>query len=160
MKALTLWQPWASFMVALPSPPKTIETRGWSTNYRGPLAIHAAKSEPRDVRDWFSFGPERSLLMRHFAHLAAEPSVEDVFAELPRGCILGTVDLFDVRPTSLLTREGELLSELFLGDYSDGRFGWMTRNARRFEPIPCKGRQGLWDVPAEVMLALGTAGAR
>lgn len=40
MRAITLWQPWAS-AVALGS--KTIETRHWSTNYRGPLAIHAAK---------------------------------------------------------------------------------------------------------------------
>lgn len=41
MKALTLWQPWAS-LVALGV--KTIETRSWSTSYRGPLAIHAAKT--------------------------------------------------------------------------------------------------------------------
>lgn len=44
MKALTLWQPWAS-LIALGV--KTIETRGWSTNYRGPLAIHAAKRPPK-----------------------------------------------------------------------------------------------------------------
>jgi len=40
MKALSLWQPWAS-AIALGS--KRIETRGWATSYRGPLAIHAAK---------------------------------------------------------------------------------------------------------------------
>jgi activating signal cointegrator 1 len=39
MKVLTLHQPWAS-LVALGV--KTIETRSWSTKYRGPLAIHAA----------------------------------------------------------------------------------------------------------------------
>jgi hypothetical protein len=43
MKALTLWQPWAS-LIALGA--KTIETRSWSTKYRGPLAIHAAKRRP------------------------------------------------------------------------------------------------------------------
>lgn len=43
MKALTLWQPWAS-LVALGV--KTIETRSWSTKYRGPLAIHAAAKKP------------------------------------------------------------------------------------------------------------------
>lgn len=41
MKALSLWQPWAS-LVAIGA--KTIETRSWSTSYRGPLAIHAAKT--------------------------------------------------------------------------------------------------------------------
>lgn len=38
--ALTLWQPWAS-LVAWEE--KRIETRSWSTSYRGPLVIHAAK---------------------------------------------------------------------------------------------------------------------
>jgi hypothetical protein len=37
---LTLHQPWAS-LIALGV--KTIETRSWSTKYRGPLAIHAGK---------------------------------------------------------------------------------------------------------------------
>lgn len=43
MKVLTLHQPWAS-LVALGV--KTIETRSWSTAYRGPLAIHAAATMP------------------------------------------------------------------------------------------------------------------
>lgn len=46
VKALTLWQPWAS-LVALGV--KTIETRSWSTKYRGPLAIHAAVRKPPRV---------------------------------------------------------------------------------------------------------------
>lgn len=42
MKALSLRQPWAN-MVAREK--KTIETRTWSTKYRGTIAIHAAKSK-------------------------------------------------------------------------------------------------------------------
>ena len=45
MKALTLWQPWAS-LVALGW--KSVETRCWSTKYRGPLAIHSAAKLPPD----------------------------------------------------------------------------------------------------------------
>lgn len=45
MKAITLWQPWAS-LVAVGA--KTIETRSWSTKHRGPLAIHAAAKRPRN----------------------------------------------------------------------------------------------------------------
>ena len=45
MKAITLWDPWASAM-ALEL--KRNETRGWSTPYRGPLAIHAAKRPIRE----------------------------------------------------------------------------------------------------------------
>lgn len=43
MKALTLHQPWAT-LVALGV--KTIETRSWSTRYRGRLLIHAAAKRP------------------------------------------------------------------------------------------------------------------
>lgn len=40
MKAITLWQPWAS-LLAIGA--KQHETRSWKTSYRGPVAIHAAK---------------------------------------------------------------------------------------------------------------------
>jgi hypothetical protein len=43
VKALTIRQPWAS-LVALGV--KTIETRSWSTKYRGPLLIHAGMKMP------------------------------------------------------------------------------------------------------------------
>lgn len=43
MKALTVRQPWAS-LIALGV--KTVETRSWSTKYRGPLAIHAGMTRP------------------------------------------------------------------------------------------------------------------
>ena len=41
MKALTITQPWAT-LIAIGA--KRFETRGWSTPYRGPLAIHAGKN--------------------------------------------------------------------------------------------------------------------
>lgn len=40
MKALSLWQPWATLIA---NGAKQIETRSWSTSYRGPILIHAAK---------------------------------------------------------------------------------------------------------------------
>lgn len=40
MWALTLRQPWAS-LVAIGV--KQVETRSWTTAYRGPLAIHSSK---------------------------------------------------------------------------------------------------------------------
>ena len=39
--AISLWEPWAA---AIKLKLKCIETRGWSTKYRGPIAIHAARS--------------------------------------------------------------------------------------------------------------------
>lgn len=40
VKAITIHQPWASLIA---HGYKRFETRGWRTNYRGPLAIHAGK---------------------------------------------------------------------------------------------------------------------
>src|SRR3989339_577320 len=40
MKAISLWQPWASLCAV---GAKLYETRSWSTSYRGPLLICAAK---------------------------------------------------------------------------------------------------------------------
>lgn len=43
MKALTIWQPWASLIAC---GAKQYETRSWPTKYRGPIAIHAAIKDP------------------------------------------------------------------------------------------------------------------
>jgi len=40
LKALSLWQPYASFIACWA---KREETRGWYTGYRGLVAIHASK---------------------------------------------------------------------------------------------------------------------
>lgn len=40
MKCLSIREPWASLIA---SGQKTIETRTWKTNYRGPVLLHASK---------------------------------------------------------------------------------------------------------------------
>ncbi|MDP3703221.1 MAG: hypothetical protein Q8R78_02410 [Candidatus Omnitrophota bacterium] len=41
--------------------------------------------------------------------------------------------------------------ERAFGDYSPGRWAWELKNPRRLAaPIPCRGRQGMWDVPPEI----------
>ena len=46
MRALTLWQPYAS-LIAMGV--KVYETRSWGTAYRGDLVIHAAAKRDQDV---------------------------------------------------------------------------------------------------------------
>ena len=46
MKAITIWQPWASLLAC---GGKRFETRSWATSYRGPIAIHAAKKSVFDA---------------------------------------------------------------------------------------------------------------
>lgn len=128
IKALTLWQPWASFM-ALGL--KRNETRSWSTSYRGPLAIHSAAKIPPPIN--FSFDVLR---------LAARKLGE--WSDWPLGKILCVVDLTEILPTYACPIRDSM--ERMLGDYSKGRYAWHTTMLQVFdEPIPAKGHQGLWD---------------
>lgn len=157
MKYISLWNPWARAMVP-PYSLKKIETRGWSTNYRGPCAIHLAKHQ--------SFRAENATLLDIAQDLEIDvltrpPQHEEgsVAARLQglfdgvtidyRGAFIGVGDLVDVRPTSEWRQTIEPLEYNF-GDYSDGRFGFLFVNVRCFAPIAFKARQGkLIDVPAE-----------
>ncbi|GIK37898.1 MAG: hypothetical protein BroJett011_17310 [Chloroflexota bacterium] len=51
MRCLTLTQSWAA-LVTLGA--KQIETRSWSTRYRGPLAIHAGQGYGRWSRSYLT----------------------------------------------------------------------------------------------------------
>lgn len=136
MKALTIWQPHAT-LLALGL--RTIETRGWSTGYRGPLVIHAAKrwdlSRCRDCDRSMSFVKDASLLT---IPLAALPWRETL------GCALGVADLVDCRP---IPEPCGTEADRCFGGFGRGRFGLFLENPRPFEkPIPCNGRQGRpWD---------------
>ena len=133
MKAITLWQPWAS-MVALGY--KTIETRSWSTSYRGPLAIHAAlRTPPRAQRECVDNPRMSDLLRRNGLRWDA----------LPTGVIVATVYLAYVWHVEQLS--GCIGSdEAMLGDFTPGRFAWKLTNLYALpEPIPARGHQRLWE---------------
>ncbi len=92
MKALSLTQPWAS-LVAIGA--KNIETRSWSTGYRGWLAIHASKAFPGGARALCFEEPFYSAL--HKAGLAdiTVPGLLGV-ERLPQGAIVAVVNLHHV----------------------------------------------------------------
>lgn len=149
MKALTLWQPWASFVVA---GLKVFETRPWATSHRGALVIHAAKREPGWVRG--EFLRYRGQVMAHLLERLAEDMGADrrdlagFFRALPRGAVLGCVDVVAVWPTDedLPTIPWQ---DQRLGDFGAGRFAWELENPRRLEaPVPWRGHQRLWSIDA------------
>jgi hypothetical protein len=141
MKALTLWQPWAS-LVAMGV--KQFETRCWQTKYRGELAIHAAAQIPPRY-----LGASRytSKFIREMADVlnCRQDSVLHKIDFLPRGVVLCTVRLVNVEET---TRVRDVLSEreLIFGNYDDGRYAWALEMVGTFEkPIPAKGNRMLWN---------------
>ena len=44
--------------------------------------------------------------------------------------------------------------QLPLGDFTPGRWGWMLTDPRPCDPVPCKGRQGVFELPADVAGAI------
>lgn len=143
MKALTLYQPWATAMaIGL----KTIETRDWSTKYRGPVIIHSAQKATREMDHDFTARLHASREDRAVFALAGY----HFFADLPFGQSLAVAELIDCVPVEQVQVRYPVLfegwSESRWGDYSAGRYAWIFNNLRRFErPRHVSGSQGLWE---------------
>jgi len=146
MKALTLYQPWAT-LIAIGA--KKFETRSWSTSYRGPLAIHASNErkyiDMRSKHYVCDQEPFYSVLMDHYTTSLRVGFLEGNFQSvLPRGVIVATCELVDCAKIEI----GLLLKrqERLFGDYTPGRFMWFLEDLQRLEkPIPAKGAMGLWE---------------
>ena len=133
MKALSLWQPWASLWAC---GRKSYETRHWSTPYRGPLAIHAAQKLCVEIDDAL-----REILEDEFGgHWARE---------LPRGALIGHGDLVNCLATDHLHVDAD---ERAQGNFTPGRYAWDMANRKLLAaPIPWRGHQSLFDVPDEII---------
>lgn len=143
MKAISLWQPWASFIAIGIKP---FETRDWpppATLIGQRIAIHATKKAVNaDDREW-----------------AAKHGVADV----PLGAVVCTAILCAAYQCGQGAEDGrtriarrvhgsayepeKLIADEF-GDYSLGRWAWHLVDIERLEPpIAAKGMQGFWDWP-------------
>lgn len=136
IKALTFWQPWAS-LVAVGA--KKIETRSWGTEYRGLLAIHAAKKFPREAMELCQWPPFRGAL-RCFWNRVNNVVVKN----LPRGSIVAICELRLIVRITKTNKPND--PELSFGDFTPGRWAWCLDNLKALpEPISAKGSQRLWD---------------
>ena len=140
MKLISLWEPWATLMAI---GAKRIETRSWSTPYRGWLAIHASKG---------------GLSKAQLSDCLAEPTFSRALEghTLSPGCIVAVVRLLDCCPMEDLGYpELDTPQEREFGDFSEGRWAWVTEGLFRLpRPIPFRGKQGLVDVPEETVVEL------
>lgn len=144
MKAISLWQPWASFIA---SGRKRIETRSWSTQYRGPILIHAAKRvNKKEQLEILECGPIRRALGVSTFQSDPAPGLE-VLRSLPYGALIAQANLIDCKSTDEIDFDQYSAIEVWLGDFSVGRYGWILEDVKAFEPVPYKGAQGFFDVP-------------
>lgn len=169
MKAITIWQPWAS-LIAIGA--KKYETRSWKTDYRGPIAIHSAAKDPCKIP---------ILGMEEFEAVAGEALEKAGYGStwclLPRGKIIATAELvncwrivyhpgtdIDVAKNIHIGAELEVPKkhpdyhryivpteqELLFGDWTPGRYAWELINIKILDkPIPAKGYQRLWNWEVE-----------
>lgn len=163
MKAITIWQPWASLLA---TGAKQYETRSWETKYRGPIAIHAAKKDPCKL----------PLLGMGAFEEATKEELEKAglaWCLLPTGKIIATAELVEcwkitdnghTNGSPLAARieggryggktnvvEGK---EIFFGDWTPGRYAWELANIQLLPvPIPAKGAQRLWNWDVETRQA-------
>lgn len=119
--AITLHQPWASLIAA---GKKHYETRSWGTDYRGTIAIHAAKK----------LHEEQSLVS--FLNLHHN--------QIPLGAVIAIAELTDciLMDEDFILKQSSL--EQYFGLWEPGRYAWKLENVRAIEPIPATGKQGLW----------------
>jgi hypothetical protein len=154
MKALTLYQPWAT-LIAMGF--KEVETRDWYTAYRGPMAIHAGMKRDVDGQVlWLGITGAKDVV----------DTVDrfQLFHTLPFGAVVATCNLVACLPTGIHKRSGfdvthrDVALQSFhftpslgwdveerFGNYAPGRWAWILRDVVPVNPpIPCHGWQKLW----------------
>lgn len=152
VRALPLWQPWASLVI---HGRKQIETRHWPAPQSiigQRIAIHATKTK----NELWVVGTEP------FRRVLSELRGQGVGLfdphnpkELPLGALLGTVEVVGCDPMTndlIESLRGERPDEYAFGHYAVGRFAWLLADPRPLpEPVPWRGSQGIFSVPASVV---------
>ena len=137
MKALSIWQPWASLLAA---GVKSYETRRWSPPadcYRTRIALHAGQSmvgmQLMDENPTFGALVDRLL------------GVDNPYQF---GRIVAVASIAFVIDTDGTVGREVLPQEKLLGDWSPGRYAWRITEAIALpRPVRCRGRQKLWRLP-------------
>lgn len=176
MRAITLWQPWASLIA---EGVKTIETRSrkspWSSAIGETIAVHAAKRMP-DIDSVMMLA--RSGITSYVNALVLCCANDG--SQFPRGSVVATCTLTDIVPiVDVLTGNGpddhdafrqavyvlpaaleltdravrigdpghtiDVTEQRPFGDFAPGRWALLLDDVVKLpEPIPAKGKQGLW----------------
>lgn len=121
LKALTVRQPWAT---AIRDLGKHFENRTWTPPEAAlgrVIAIHAGHSFEEDGADW----------------IAARLGVMLTSRTVPLGAIIALARLQQV------VEESDDL-------WFTGPYGWAFADILPLEPLPCRGKLGLWPVPANL----------
>lgn len=148
MMALSVRQPWTYCITHLG---KRCENRTWTTRYRGPALLHAAKGMTREEYETVAFFVEY-----HYPELApaGAPDLElPAFDALARGGIVGRATLVDcVRSRGALPPgKSRAWGDLHIQPWWQGPVGFILDDVEPVPFVPCKGALGLFEVPDDIM---------
>lgn len=161
MKALTIWQPWASLIMAGAKP---YEFRGWRPHASligQRIVIHAAARRPdwHECRHLYQALSERGSLAGKMTCLHADialPILAGCPDELPRAVGLGTVIVGPPRLGTNIAADFGVPRANDSDRDSHANWGWPMLDIEVWpEPIPMRGKQGLWNWPTPADLAGG-----
>jgi hypothetical protein len=125
--ALSIRQPWAELILR---GEKSVELRKWTTDYRGPLWLHASKK---------------------LAEVA--PPLGDT--PLFLGGYVGYATLQTIMAIDSRRWEGWRIHHCDPGPYIPGYFGWVLSDVVRFQdPLPAPGKLGLFEPDPEYVTLL------
>lgn len=140
IKAVSLYQPWARLVA---QGVKTIETRSWSTEYRGKLAIQAGVSII-PIKYW---PIEETTKPNVYKIKGVDETI--IIEDMPCGAVIATCDLancIEITPELAAAIKVQSPKEYVFGDFRPGRYAWILDNVEMLsEPVPAKGRQRLWN---------------
>lgn len=128
MKVLTIREPWASLVGC---GTKIIETRSWSTSYRGELYIHAGVHK-------ISEQDEHAIYLRNLI-----PDSQLHYGEIFVKCNL--VDCIKIDKNFAKKVQSKTPENYECGNYTPGRYAWLLSDIEHIKPISAKGRLGIWN---------------
>jgi hypothetical protein len=120
MKALSVCQPWAWAII---HGPKRIENRSRPTRHRGPLLIHASKSQRYRLGDYAELLPDLPP-----------------WDELTFGALIGVVEVVDCLA----------FEEVSDDPFAIGPWCWVLDRPRSFPPVSWKGQVNLFNVAQSI----------
>lgn len=177
MKAISLWQPWASLIACGAKP---YETRSWAPPREligQPIAIHAAKKIDKGAAQFAEelfYGLHKDggfeLAEKLADSMKGTPdSLMGLFGQafMPIGCVvaiarldaafqLGDLAEGTAVPAAKVVQRvtSRPMPECFtvriddFGDYAPGRWAWLLRDVKPLNPpVAMKGAQGFFDLP-------------
>ena len=139
MKVLSVAQPWAW---AILHAGKTVENRSWHTLHRGPLLIHASKTQR-----WLE------TLQTQYDNTLPNGQQVPAVESLPFGAIVGQVEVVDCVHWDWQHSDDKIQQHEFARNriadnpWAMTQWCWILKNPLPFAtPVPCAGSLGLFGI--------------